>query len=159
VADAAPVAGAPDPRLSAECAAWSRYLLGVEPSEAVVARYVDAHRRGVVAVPGSEEAFDRALVLCARTGSFAARVCDVHARLFRPAGLLRRKLVLALALLEVDAAAHARVDDVRAASPAAVIAGLGVSALVFALLAAGGLVVLLPVRVVCLFVPGSARRA
>lgn len=137
--------------LRRECVAWTRHLLGVAPSPAVLERYVDAHRLGVVETPGSSGAFDRALVRLARGGGLSARLCDVHGRLFRPAGLLRRKLVLTLALLEVDAAAHAHVDESRGSSALGVLAGLAGRAVLFGLLLLLGLFVFLPLRLLCAF--------
>ncbi|MEO6709796.1 MAG: hypothetical protein ABI054_01320, partial [Planctomycetota bacterium] len=78
--------------LARECATWCRYLADLEPSPSLVERFVDAHARGIVEPQGSECRFDRALVRIARRGAFFAQLCDVHSRLFRPAGLLRRKL-------------------------------------------------------------------
>jgi hypothetical protein len=145
--------------LRRECEAWSRYLVGAAPSSAVVARYVDAHAQGVVESAASSRAFDRALVRLARGGTMAARACDVHARLFRPSGLLRRKLVLALALLEVDAASHERIDVATAGSRAGLVLRVGLEAVLFALLAGAGLLLFVPLRIACGLVGEPARSA
>ena len=137
--------------LGLECTTWMRYLIGAAPSAALAARYVEAHRQGVVEPAGGADPFDRALVHFARRGTFAARLCDAHARLFRPAGLLRRKLVLTLALAEVDAQAHGIVDRPRGSSPAGALARIARDTLIFALLAAAGLALFLPLRLVCAF--------
>jgi hypothetical protein len=150
---------ADSPTLTSECRAWSRYLADLEPSPAVVARYLDAHARGVVEPRGSECAFDRALVACARAGPFMARVCDVHARIFRPAGLLRRKLVLALALLETDAQSHARVDEVGSGSRAGLLVACAAWSLRFALIAGLGLLFFLPLRAFCALTNGRGGAA
>ncbi|MEO6710957.1 MAG: hypothetical protein ABIP42_15360, partial [Planctomycetota bacterium] len=72
---------------------------------------------------------------------------------------LRRKLVLALALLETDAKSHARIDQVEPGSKL----GLGVLVAAwiarFALLALLGVLILVPVRAYCALSPergGSA---
>ena len=139
----------PSRRLARECGAWSRYLVDVEPSLSVVTRYVDAHARGIVEPPGTRCAFDQALVALARRGTFFAQLCDVHARIFRPAGLLRRKLVLTLALLECDRASHGRVDQTNSGSPLSLVLLGGWWSLRFGLLAVSGMIAFFPLRIAC----------
>ena len=136
-------------QLARECQRWCRYLVDRDGSAAVVARYIDAHACGVVEPPGSRCAFDRALVALARRGELSTRLCDVHARVFRPAGLLRRKLVLALALLETDAQSHARVDEVSPGTKRWFAVECAAWSLRFALLFGLGLIVLVPLRAFC----------
>jgi hypothetical protein len=145
--------------LARECGMWSRYLVDREPSAFVVARYTQAHAQGIVDIPQSQSAFDRALVRVARGGAFLARVCDVHARIFRPAGLLRRKLVLTLALLETDRESHARVDQVSAGSRSGLTIAVCLWILRFALIAVLGIFLLFPLRLFCAFGTDRARPA
>lgn len=143
--------------LARECSIWSRYLVDCEPSPAVVARYGEAHAQGIVETQASVSAFDSALLRVARHGPFLAQACDVHARLFRPAGLLRRKLVLTLALLEVDRDSHARVDQVSPGSRIGMMLLAGGWSLRFALIAGLGLFVFVPLRLMCALGADPAR--
>ncbi len=141
---------ADDPELlEKECGVWSRYLVDRMPSSAVLARYQDAHAQGIVEGPESCSTFDRVLVRVARIAPSLARLCDVHARIFRPAGLLRRKLVLMFALLEADRQSHARVDEASAGSRLGLNLSLGAWLVRFALLLGLGLCLFLPLRLVC----------
>ena len=140
--------------LEAECSCWCRYLVELEPSDSVLERYVDAHLRGIVEPPGSRCEFDRALVRFARRGKSFAQLCDVHAKLFRPAGLLRRKLVLTLALLEADEQSHRRVDRVNPGTRLGLLLLCGAWVLRFILQAALGLLIFLPLRAFCAFTGG-----
>lgn len=54
--------------------------------------------------------FDRWLVVVARAAPMACGLADAYARVVRPYGLLRRKLVLALAVLESSPGMHAAFD-------------------------------------------------
>jgi hypothetical protein len=86
-------------------------------------------------------------VAVARRGTACARLADAHARLFAPGGLLRRKLVLVLALLECSELA--RVDIPRSRSVPGFFlraAWLGAS---FALLACLAALLFLPLRLAC----------
>ena len=151
-----------DPRadeivLERECAVWCLYLIDAEPSRGVNEGYLRAHRIGAVEPAGGGSAFDRALVAFARRGPHFARFADAHARLFSANGLLRRKLVLALALLETDADANRRVDLVSRGSRRGFIAAMTLWIAGFALAAALGLLVFIPLRAVCALFGGTGR--
>ncbi|MCE9596212.1 MAG: hypothetical protein K8S98_18635 [Planctomycetes bacterium] len=141
--------------LEREGATFGRYLGAGESSHRALAKYREAHELGVVVTSAASTRFDRALVGFARLGTFATRLADTHARLFRKGGLLRRKLVLLLAILETHADTADRVDAPTVGSPAVFVVEVAFRLIVFAVLALVGLVVFLPLRVVCAF--GSAR--
>lgn len=87
--------------LERECEVFVRYLSGAAPSAYVQEQYAAAHAAGVVQPPGGATKFDEFIVALARTGGVVTRALDAHARVFANGSLLRRKLVLLLALLEV----------------------------------------------------------
>jgi hypothetical protein len=151
-----------DPRadeivLERECAVWCHYLIDAEPGHGVREGYLRAHRIGAVEQSGGASSFDRALVAFARRGPQFARFADAHARLFSASGLLRRKLVLALALLETDPDAHRRVELVSRGSRRGFIAAMTLWIAGFALAVVLGLFVFIPLRVVCALIGGSER--
>jgi len=87
-------------RLEREARVFGRYLSGRTPPESLVAKYVDGHARADVAAGRGADRFDRFLVAFARAGVLPARVADVWSAFLRRRSVLRRKLVLAVALLE-----------------------------------------------------------
>ena len=87
-----------------ECRVFTRYLIGRSPEPYVVTKYVDAHR--IVATYSSEDRFGRALTSVARIHPMVARSADAYAGLFAPRSLLRKKLVLLLAILETCAPSY-----------------------------------------------------
>lgn len=103
---AAPVTAVPgSSSLRRECESFSLYLSGRVPDEAVMGRYVagDAAVHG----PGlARHPIDRTLVDFAAGGPLRARIADAYSCHFRPHGLLRRKLVLLLAILENSPGIH-----------------------------------------------------
>lgn len=141
--------------MAQEIGVWSRYLAGLSPSPKVVARYIDAHGQNVVSPEEVSGAFDSALLRIARGGPFLARACDVHARVFRPGGVLRRKLVLALALLETDRHSHGRVDAVGGDSRLGLVVAIAGWGLRFLLLFTLGLLFFVPLRAICALFPTS----
>lgn len=102
-------------QLEHECAVFTRCLIGVPPTGQVVSAYVDAHRRsGAFTADGDPAAW---LVALARRGPFRARLADAYARRFAPRGVLRRKLVLLLAILETSSPSFRVIDYDRPSSP------------------------------------------
>lgn len=141
---AASAAVDPPEVLAAECVVFTRHVLGVAPAAAVVDAYVRAH----TASPRyrAVTAFDARLVTVARRGPLLARLADAHARLLDPAGLLRRKLVLLLALLETTPPHYRAIDAPLASSLPATVLALGARGAVAAIIAVIGLVLFLPLR-------------
>jgi hypothetical protein len=120
-------ASAAAPVLAREAAAFTRYLVGAAPTAYVTERYAAAHavRAGLRA--GGR--FDVWLVALARAHPVTTFAVDAFARCFAPRSLVRRKLVLLLAVLEVSPGLHARVDTGWGPWPLAVLhlAGRGVA--------------------------------
>lgn len=106
LADASVVA--PGGRFDRECRTFARHLLRVNPDEYVRRKYAEAHE----VLPGlsAPDRFENMLVRFARAHRILAAVADAYARVFLPDGLLRRKLVLLLALLETSSPSAALVD-------------------------------------------------
>lgn len=106
---AAPTAAERATRLDVECSAFTRYLVGVEPGDLIRAHYRRAHERGRNG-PVEPDAPEDPLVDFARRGPGAVRLADTWAALFERKGVLRRKLVLLLAMLESSGDTAGRVD-------------------------------------------------
>jgi hypothetical protein len=145
-------------RLGVECAVFCRYLIDADPSPKTTSLYRRAHECGTLAPRETEGRFQRALVAVARRSTALARLADCHARVFAPAGLLRRKLTLVLALLESDPAAFERVDRVDGGSLLSFGLRAGLLAGLFVLTLAGGLLFFVPLRLACV-VLGSSKDA
>jgi hypothetical protein len=99
-----------DARLARECRIFTRHLIGADPGEYVTTRYTDAHR----VRPGftAESPFDRFLCAFARGSPLMTRLADAWSAVFAPTAVLRRKLVLLLAMLESSAPHYRRLEAV-----------------------------------------------
>ena len=97
--------------LDRECAVFCRYLIGQEPNEYVKKKYRAAHQarslRGDLAHPA-----DDFLVKAASIGPWSTKIIDAYTRVFHPFSMVRKKLVLLLAILECCAPPHAHLDSV-----------------------------------------------
>ncbi len=133
--------------LERECEVFARYLSGSPPSDYVLAQYRAAHAAGVVDPPGGATRFDEFVVRQARRGAWLARALDAHARVFANGSLLRRKLVLLLALLEVRSPHAEALDTPTGASRALMLLTMAWLGVRFAFSVALVAVLLIPARV------------
>jgi hypothetical protein len=144
-----------DPALLArECQAFSSYLTGLAPTPYAVEKYQRGHGRIPYLHGGQADRVDAMLVGLGRHGGLPLRCADAYARLFRPTGVLRQKLVLALAVLENSPPTHLRLHTAREGTPAATgltLLGLGLG---FMLCLVAGLVILAPAHLVLSLIPG-----
>lgn len=94
--------------LADECATLARYLMGRDAPELVVRAYQRAH--GVCEIDRPAGPLDRALMTFARGGPGFARAADALAAFCCRAGVLRRKVVLLVAILESFGATSDAID-------------------------------------------------
>lgn len=106
---AAPVPTAGDRTLERECRVFTRHVIGSDPTPYIVEHYVRAHHVSPKLAPGDR--FDRYLVRFAARHRVLARLADSYARVFASGSLLRRKLVLLLAILESAPQTHRLIDQ------------------------------------------------
>ncbi len=130
---------------------FARLLSGRPPAPALSAKYVEAHACGAVRPSRGIGGFDRALCGLARLGPLGARAADAHAAVLDRRGLLRHKLVLALALLESSAESAKRVDSPSVRSTGGFVLGAVGRAAGWLLLFLAGLVPLSIARMLCAF--------
>ena len=97
--------------LARECEVFCRYLIGRAPDAYVLAKYGEAHRLTTDYSGGSR--FDGLLVGFAASAKVSASLGDSYASLFARQCILRRKLVLLLAILESCSPAHGFLDAIK----------------------------------------------
>ena len=134
-------------RLERECDVFARYLTG-RPAEPYVGRkYREAFagtRQARLAVCGR---FDRLLLTLSGIHPLLTRVADIYSRFFSSGSVVRRRLVMLLALLESDAVSIERLDFPTCGGLAGFVLGMGVRGLVSLLLLLPALLILLPLQV------------
>jgi hypothetical protein len=144
--------------LDAECRAFGRYLTGREPSESVRRYYAGAHRNIPYLTQGGVRPVDRWLLAAARRGGFLLRAADGYARFFRPAGPLRQKLILCLAILENSPETHSLLNGVETGTPALLLSRLVLTGMVAALALGTGILLFGPGQLLSQPDAGSAPR-
>jgi hypothetical protein len=134
------------PQLERECRTYARYLIGRDPDRYLTGKYIECHQSG--RIPQPADRFERLLLAASRRGPFLARVADAYASRFLKYGVLRKKLVLTLALLECSPATFAALDEVAAPGLGGTVVFGAWRVAVFAFALALGLVVFVPARLV-----------
>jgi NADH dehydrogenase len=132
-------------RLERECRIFCRFLIARRPDGYVARKYLDA-QRGAAFDASSASRLDQHLLNFASRHPLCTRIADSYARLFAPASLLRRKLVLLLAILESSAPFSRVIDSVPNASRARAVIGLAAKGSLGVLSAILGVLIFGPVR-------------
>jgi hypothetical protein len=110
--------------LAHECHVFCRYLVRSSAPPDVLDAYRRAHAMGSVAPDERLSALDRSLLRVASMGPLWVRLADAYAALFARASLLRRKIVLMVAILETRGSSAAVLDTATPGSRAGLVADL-----------------------------------
>jgi hypothetical protein len=132
--------------LAQECDVLCRYLVRQPAAPDVVASYLRAHTIGSVASDGTTPAVDQALLSLARMGPRRARLADSYAAVFARSGVVRRKVILLVAILESRGATAAALDTAVPGSRLMWIAELAGHALLAAARLGVAVLLVLPMR-------------
>ena len=114
--------------LTRECRVFTRYLSRRDATEYVVTKYLDAHRLLATLTPADR--FEGVLVSWASATPTMARLADAYVRRCHPRGVLRKKLVLLLAVLETTPPFCDDIDVAPDRSSAAAVMSLAIAGVV-----------------------------
>jgi hypothetical protein len=89
-----------DHALCIECQIFCEYLVHQNPDTYITQKYQQAHQFGNIPFPKIVPPFERGLMLVARIHPFMTRLADSYSRFLFPSSILRKKLVLLVAILE-----------------------------------------------------------
>jgi hypothetical protein len=140
-----------------EHAVFTRYLTNKAPTEYVAKQYRMALAARGLAKEDDSPAFDRVTLTLARRGPLCARFADAYCTIFRRHGLLKRRLILLMAILEHTAPYSERFDRPIPGSPIGSIAFLFLQSIQFTLFLMIGAVLLLPAHLLSIY--RSMRKA
>jgi nucleoside-diphosphate-sugar epimerase len=132
-----------DAELERECRTFTRYLIGEAPDAYVLRKYIEGHA-AVSCEPQNATPIDLKLIQFAAGGPIRARIADAYARIFRPYGLLRRKLIYTFAILENSAAYHRRFTSGGSGARWLALPRIGIAITAFMLSLAAGIVLFAP---------------
>ena len=87
-------------QLERECRVYCRYLIGRDPNDYVFRKYEEYHSRSEAKSVLEADRFEKLLLRLSRTSPLGTRLVDSYTSLFRKRSVVRKKLVLLLAVLE-----------------------------------------------------------
>jgi hypothetical protein len=117
----------------------------------VVNRYLDFHQKSDAMTGLGFDAFDQFLVSVSARGPFWASMADSYACVFRKDSVVRKKLVVTLALLECVSPSFEALDEVDDRSAMAMPFSLAWQAAKYAFLLGTSVMVFTPVRAAMVF--------
>ena len=138
-----------DNSLILECQTFCRYLLGSSPDSYIVGKYQQAHNVGHPTENVDSVYFDGFLLFLAKRTPLLTKLADSYSRVFYPNSLLRRKLVLLLAILESYAPTYEKLDTPNANGLPQLCLLTCIRTLTFALAVLVSSIILMPTQVAC----------
>ena len=103
--------------LDRECSVFCRYLIGQNPNDYIRKKYRDANLSHAFDPGNPSHPFDDFLVAIAGISPWTTRMIDVYTLFFQRSSVIRKKLVLLLAILESAAPSHRYLDSVDSKIP------------------------------------------
>lgn len=118
--------------LAAEARSLGKQLVGTEPPEMVLKKYIEAHTRGLIKPDPDRDRFERIILAIAKTGPFFYPA-QVYSAVFHRTGLLWKKIILLAAILECMPDTAAVFDEPESESRLTFFFGLSARSLAFVL--------------------------
>jgi hypothetical protein len=102
-----------DEQLRSECIFLSKYLIDLQPSKYIIEKYIDAYRSASLHMTNTPNRFDAFSLTLARKHVILLKLADVYTAVFARTSLLRKKLVLLLAIFESCGETYRLIDHVE----------------------------------------------
>jgi NADH dehydrogenase len=129
-----------------ECCVFSRYLTGQPPEAGVCDKYSEAltsRQHRLLEVHGR---FDALLLTLAAVHPLLTRFTDIYSRYCYSDSVLRRRLIMLLAILETRGSVFMQLDSPNCAGKAGLLLGMSLRGAISALLLSVALITLLPLQ-------------
>lgn len=133
-------------RLEEECQIFCKYLIDQKPDRYVLQKYRDGHSISSLRQNSSAGRFDTTLIKIAKLNTFAAKAVDAYTRMFYNRALIRKKLVLLLAILESRAPSHSYFDSADSCAKPVLFTRLLQNLVVFAMSLLFSAIILVPLH-------------
>jgi NADH dehydrogenase len=132
--------------LAVECRVFARYLTGRAPADYVREKYQQAFDGLQQQRLGVRDRFDTLLLRLARIHPLLTHATDSYSRLLRADSVVRRRLIMLLAILETHAGSVNRLDRPDCHGIAGLVLGMGMRGIGSMLLLLPALLLLLPLQ-------------
>jgi hypothetical protein len=97
--------------LKQECIRFTEYLINCKPNAYIEKKYLEGHKYNRIG--NNMGLFDTFLIKMANRNSIMIRLADIYTTVFYRKAVLRKKLVLLLAVLEACSSTHSKFDSIN----------------------------------------------
>jgi hypothetical protein len=139
-----------DHALSSECQIFCEYLVQQKPDAYITKKYRQAHHSGNIPFSKTVQPFERWLMLLAGIHPFMTRLADSYSRFLFPSSMLRKKLVLLLAILESGKPSQGFCDMPEPSTRMAFLARCAIEGVGFLCIACMAFIFLFPIHLGCI---------
>jgi NADH dehydrogenase len=138
---------ATEKQLMHECGLLTRYLVGQQPSDYVIEKFVEAHKFSSIFDESKLKPFERFLLRNATRNIFTLKVIDAYSAFFSRSSILRNKLILMVAILESCTPSYRSFDPHPTAPVIQILLNLFANGLGFAVAFALAILILIPIQI------------
>jgi len=134
--------------LTAEAKRFGKQISGVEPAQLALQKYVEAHLQGLIALDRGMALFERIIIGCARIRPLFYLV-EAYSSVFHRTGILRKKIVLLMAILECMPETKTAYDESESGNYLRFFFGLLARSLAFGFALLISIPIFFPLQVLC----------
>lgn len=135
--------------LRRECGILSHYLINSDVNEYTVDKYIQGHI--ILNIRINNKLIDRILIKNAIKSSFSISLADVYSSVFYPHAIIRKKILLLIAILECQALSYGHLDSIDEKSKFRLFVKLGKKAISFLVILTLSIILIGPFHAVSYF--------
>ena len=135
--------------LSVECQIFCQYLIQQKPDSYITQKYQQAHQFGDISLLQMDSPFERCLLRLAGIHPFMTRLADAYSSVLFSSSILRKKLVLLVAILESSQYSQGLADMPEPSTRMTFLARCVVEGTTFVCMASLAFIFLLPLHLCC----------
>ncbi len=130
--------------LELECSAFTNYLININPDKYIIEKYIQGHK--ISSINKETDFFNALLIKAANRNSFLLKLADAYTSIFYKSAVLRKKLLLLLAIMECCPSTYHHIDTVNKGSAISLYMRMGQKAFLFLMSLLASMIVFLPFR-------------
>ena len=134
-------------QLDRESKVYTKFLINDEPTSYIQNKYQKAHHRSNIFEGNVSDPFDDFLIKFSSKNGFFTKLADSYASFFKKNSLIRKKLILLLALLESTAPSYRQFESPDSSSMLTIVFWIFLKGAVFAISLIAAIILFMPIKV------------
>jgi len=132
-------------RLKRECRVFCQYLFNKEPSNYVVQKYIEAHEPANLNLSNWVNPREELLLKISTWNRFFTRLIDSYTVIFWKTSLIRKKLILLVAIIESSDQAHQQVEGINNTNKPLILLRIAARLVTFIFILSLSLIIIFPI--------------